>query len=194
VTFRSSVGIWFGCDGPASQRRTMASPGIPKEQRGRHEIATNESEYRVDRGVDGSGILQRRRANDLTVQASIVDGDTLESHETRVRLWGGDAPESSQPCRARSASCIAAAALALPSRQFKRRSREGGSGRPPTFAQIQFASGNFFDARAASAAPGSREPSRAASRPVASIPRAKMLMCRSPEALGPGSRQEAALC
>src|SRR5450755_621883 len=57
--FRSSVGIWFGCCGPASRRRTMASPGIPKEQRGRHEIASNECEDRVDRGVDGSGFLQR---------------------------------------------------------------------------------------------------------------------------------------
>jgi hypothetical protein len=38
-------------------------------------------------------------ADDLTGQASIVDGDTLESHGTRVRLWGGDAPESSQLCR-----------------------------------------------------------------------------------------------
>jgi hypothetical protein len=50
-----AVGIWFGCDGPASRRRMMASPVIPKEQRGRHEIAPNESEYRVDCGVDGSG-------------------------------------------------------------------------------------------------------------------------------------------
>lgn len=35
----------------------------------------------------------------LTGQASVVDGDTLEIHGTRIRLWGIDAPESSQLCR-----------------------------------------------------------------------------------------------
>lgn len=38
-------------------------------------------------------------ADDLRGQASIVDGDTLEIHGTRIRLWGIDAPESSQLCR-----------------------------------------------------------------------------------------------
>lgn len=38
-------------------------------------------------------------ANDLVGQASVVDGDTLEIHGTRIRLWGVDAPESSQLCR-----------------------------------------------------------------------------------------------
>ena len=32
-------------------------------------------------------------------QASVVDGDTLEIHGTRIRLWGVDAPESNQLCR-----------------------------------------------------------------------------------------------
>jgi endonuclease YncB( thermonuclease family) len=32
-------------------------------------------------------------AFDLIGQASIVDGDPLEIHETRIRLWGIDAPE-----------------------------------------------------------------------------------------------------
>lgn len=36
---------------------------------------------------------------ELTGQASILDGDTLEIHGTRVRLWGIDAPESAQLCR-----------------------------------------------------------------------------------------------
>ena len=36
---------------------------------------------------------------ELTGQASIIDGDTLEIRETRVRLWGIDAPESTQLCR-----------------------------------------------------------------------------------------------
>jgi endonuclease YncB( thermonuclease family) len=38
-------------------------------------------------------------ADNLTGQASIVDGDTLEIHGTRIRLWGIDAPESNQLCR-----------------------------------------------------------------------------------------------
>jgi endonuclease YncB( thermonuclease family) len=38
-------------------------------------------------------------ADDLAGQASIIDGDTLEIHGTRIRLWGIDAPESAQLCR-----------------------------------------------------------------------------------------------
>jgi endonuclease YncB( thermonuclease family) len=38
-------------------------------------------------------------SGDLAGQASIIDGDTLEIHGTRIRLWGIDAPESSQLCR-----------------------------------------------------------------------------------------------
>src|SRR3954466_5701101 len=38
-------------------------------------------------------------ADDLAGQASVIDGDTLEIHGTRIRLWGIDAPESSQLCR-----------------------------------------------------------------------------------------------
>lgn len=30
---------------------------------------------------------------DLAGQASVIDGDTLEIHGTRIRLWGIDAPE-----------------------------------------------------------------------------------------------------
>jgi endonuclease YncB( thermonuclease family) len=41
-------------------------------------------------------------ADNLTGQASIIDGDTLEIHGTRIRLWGIDAPESSQLCRSRN--------------------------------------------------------------------------------------------
>jgi len=32
--------------------------------------------------------------DDLTGQAGIVDGDTLEIHGTRIRLWEMDAPET----------------------------------------------------------------------------------------------------
>jgi endonuclease YncB( thermonuclease family) len=33
-------------------------------------------------------------SNDLTGQASVIDGDTLEIYGTRVRLTGIDAPEN----------------------------------------------------------------------------------------------------
>lgn len=36
---------------------------------------------------------------DLTGRASIIDGDTLDIHGTRIRLSGIDAPESTQLCR-----------------------------------------------------------------------------------------------
>src|SRR5215216_2834537 len=36
---------------------------------------------------------------DLIGQANVIDGDTLEIHGTRIRLWGIDAPESTQLCR-----------------------------------------------------------------------------------------------
>src|SRR5882762_7580667 len=38
-------------------------------------------------------------ADNFVGQASLIDGDTLEIHGTRIRLWGVDAPESSQLCR-----------------------------------------------------------------------------------------------
>jgi endonuclease YncB( thermonuclease family) len=40
-------------------------------------------------------------ARDLVGQVSVVDGDTLDVHDERIRLWGIDAPESSQLCRGR---------------------------------------------------------------------------------------------
>jgi endonuclease YncB( thermonuclease family) len=37
--------------------------------------------------------------DDLIGQVSIIDGDTIVIRGTRIRLWGIDAPESSQLCR-----------------------------------------------------------------------------------------------
>jgi endonuclease YncB( thermonuclease family) len=42
---------------------------------------------------------RRIRRYDLAGRTSIIDGDTLEIHGTRIRLWGIDAPESNQLCR-----------------------------------------------------------------------------------------------
>jgi endonuclease YncB( thermonuclease family) len=38
-------------------------------------------------------------ADNLAGQASVIDGDMVKIHGTRIRLWGIDAPESSQLCR-----------------------------------------------------------------------------------------------
>src|SRR5689334_11275214 len=49
-------------------------------------------------------------------RASVIDGDTIEIHGTRIRLWGIDAPESDQLCRGADSEqyrCGAKAAAAL---------------------------------------------------------------------------------
>lgn len=38
-------------------------------------------------------------ADELTGQASVIDGDTLEIHGTRVRPWSMNAPETDRLCR-----------------------------------------------------------------------------------------------
>jgi endonuclease YncB( thermonuclease family) len=55
-------------------------------------------------------------AEDIIGQATVIDGDTIEIHGRRVRLWGIDAPESDQLCRGSDSlpyRCGSAAALAL---------------------------------------------------------------------------------
>jgi endonuclease YncB( thermonuclease family) len=46
-----------------------------------------------------SSVAAAMAGDELVGQASVVDGDTLEIHGTRIRLWGVDAPESTQLCR-----------------------------------------------------------------------------------------------
>lgn len=54
-------------------------------------------------------------AETITGRASVIDGDTLEIHNTRIRLHGIDAPESGQPCTrdGKQWRCGQQAALAL---------------------------------------------------------------------------------
>ncbi|MGJ5177184.1 thermonuclease family protein [Bradyrhizobium oligotrophicum] len=51
-------------------------------------------------------------AADLIGRASVVDGDTLDIHGARIRLWGIDAPESAQACRGRDRKLYRCGALA----------------------------------------------------------------------------------
>lgn len=66
-----------------------------------------------------SGVLSERHSASareaVTGTASVIDGDTIEIHGRRIRLWGIDAPESAQICKkvGRPWRCGQKAALAL---------------------------------------------------------------------------------
>src|SRR3546814_11326968 len=55
------------------------------------------------------------RAYAIVGKASVIDGDTIEIHGTRIRLHGIDAPESDQLCvvRQQDVRCGQQAAIAL---------------------------------------------------------------------------------
>jgi endonuclease YncB( thermonuclease family) len=64
--------------------------------------------------VGSASLAADRHAGIVTV----IDGDTLDLHGTRIRLWGIDAPESRQLCQldGKPWRCGQAAALALAER------------------------------------------------------------------------------
>jgi endonuclease YncB( thermonuclease family) len=69
-------------------------------QRRRIEIRVRRSSREISAG-DGSGVLEKhvvQSQRPLSGRAVVVDGDTIDIGNTRVRIWGIDAIESGQTC------------------------------------------------------------------------------------------------
>lgn len=65
------------------------------EMRGSEEIFSERTRWHV-----GILLVTAAAASEPIIgRAGAIDGDTLEIHGTRIRLWGIDAPASSQLCR-----------------------------------------------------------------------------------------------
>lgn len=72
-------------------------------------------------------------------QPSVIDGDTLEIHGQRIRLWGIDAPESRQTCLGRSGDrfrCGQLAALRLQEMTIGRTATCTPHGRPDRYRRV----------------------------------------------------------
>ena len=71
-------------------------------------------------------------------RASVIDGDTLEIHGQRIRLWGVDAPESRQTCTRGGATyrCGTEAANALDARIASRPVSCVPYGRPDRYLRV----------------------------------------------------------
>jgi endonuclease YncB( thermonuclease family) len=99
---RAGLG-WYGKSPPGTlQRSDFLIPRMQivpdvRGQKMRWKIQVN----RIYLSVAAAALLLApiAGAEDLVGQASVIDGDTIEIHGTRIRLWGIDAPESTQLCR-----------------------------------------------------------------------------------------------
>jgi endonuclease YncB( thermonuclease family) len=103
---RAATSFWSATrsPGPRMQTRPRSDISWPIRPRGRAEIRAGPSNWRTSPTTSclcatlvGAG--GTAWSDSFTGHASIIDGDTLEIHGTRVRLWGVDRPESSQLCR-----------------------------------------------------------------------------------------------
>ena len=119
---------WGFCPGRGIRR--PAAAGAAREVRGFGAApAPARTKRPLGRGVGGERPGPAPAA--IAGKARAVDGDTLDFGGTRVRLWGIDAPESRQTCRAGGSewTCGGLAAAALRSRSTDLRCEPRGRDR-----------------------------------------------------------------